>query len=234
MESIRFFSLSESAIMIDFGQSFDIDQNKRLLSLTNQLTSNPFPGFVECVPAYSTLTIYFDPTSIELDHTKLIDELRYAITVESETNYSTKSFTIPVCYEPEFGIDLQEVADYHQLTSKQVVELHTKPTYHVYFLGFSPGFPFLGGMDQRIATPRKKSPRIRIEAGSVGIAGRQTGIYPSPTPGGWKIIGRTPIPLVDLSKSSPTILHPGDKLNFQAISKDEFMLYQQGELLWEW
>ena len=128
---------------------------------------------------------------------------------------------VPVCYEGEFAPDLDQVASHCNLSSEEVINLHTAAIYDVYFLGFAPGFPFLGGMDKRLSTPRLESPRLEIPAGSVGIAGEQTGIYPLSTPGGWQLIGHTPVSLVDFNDDSPTLLKPGDRLRFKAISYKE-------------
>src|SRR5699024_980827 len=129
---------------------------------------------------------------------------------------------IPVLYGSEWGPDLVDVAEINNLTEDEVINIHTEPSYLVYFLGFTPGFPFLGGMSEKIITPRLPNPRMRIRAGSVGIANNQTGIYPVSSPGGWRLIGHTPIPLYDSKKEWPFLLSPGDKLKFKSVTKEEY------------
>ena len=133
--------------------------------------------------------------------------------------------TIPVHYGGSFGPDLPEVAEYHGMTPSEVIALHSAVTYRVYMIGFSPGFPFLGGLDPRLHTPRKKSPREKVPAGSVGIADQQTGIYSLDSPGGWRLIGRTPVKLFDLSREEPLLLGAGDRVLFQPITENEFENY---------
>lgn len=133
-----------------------------------------------------------------------------------------ETIEIPVCYDPSLYPDLQDVAEHNDLTIDEVIRIHSEGLYQVYMLGFSPGFPFLGGMDETIATPRKKQPRLAIPAGSVGIAGKQTGIYPMETPGGWQLIGQTPFKLFDLNRNKPSLLKPGHLIRFNPISLEEF------------
>ena len=133
--------------------------------------------------------------------------------------------TIPVRYGGSFGPDLPEVAEYHGMTPSEVIALHSAVTYRVYMIGFSPGFPFLGGLDPRLHTPRKKSPREKVPAGSVGLADQQTGIYSLDSPGGWQLIGRTPVKLFDLSREEPLLLGAGDRVLFQPITEKEFENY---------
>lgn len=129
---------------------------------------------------------------------------------------------IPVCYDDEYGLDLNEMAQYHQTTKEEIIRIHTGNLYHVFMMGFSPGFPYMGILPDSIATPRKNQPRLKVPAGSVGIAGNQTGIYPSESPGGWNIIGRTPLKLFDKEKSQPFLLNTGDTIKFIPISKKQF------------
>jgi len=138
---------------------------------------------------------------------------------------SAQIMEIPVCYENDFGLDLQEIADFHDIDTESVIRLHTAPVYDVYMIGFVLGFPYLGGLDEKLYTPRKKSPRKVVPAGSVGIADRQTGIYPIQSPGGWQILGRTPVRLFDLERKNPFFLEMGDKVRFTAITRAEFESY---------
>ncbi|WP_048600823.1 5-oxoprolinase subunit PxpB [Rubeoparvulum massiliense] len=230
MDDLHFSPLSDTSIIIDFGGSISVEKNQQILNFVDVICSDPFPGFLEAVPSYTTVTIFYDPLVIqhafpyeyvcqwaEEKLTKLVEQKRPA----------SKLVQIPVCYDQALGPDLETVAAYHQRTTEEVIHLHTSQRYHVYFLGFSPGFPFLGGLDPAIATPRKSTPRLKIPAGSVGIAGQQTGVYPLETPGGWQIIGRTPLRLFSLEQEHPTLLQPGDQVEFIPITREEFEGWDQ-------
>ncbi|QTN00448.1 5-oxoprolinase subunit PxpB [Sediminibacillus dalangtanensis] len=233
MESIQkklsFFPLSESAILIDFGEPISVEKNMYIHQLTAALNAEPFPGFIEVVPAYTTLTVYYDPLAADSSnpyhHT--CTRIEHAAHTLKTDKLETKTIELPVCYDPEFALDITEVANHNGLSPEEVIERHTTQVYHVYFIGFAPGFPFLGGLDSTIATPRKQSPRRETPAGSVGIAGRQTGVYPIDIPGGWQIIGRTPRQLLHLNDRSPALLQPGDKVRFHAISKQEYLRQEE-------
>ncbi|MRH41942.1 5-oxoprolinase subunit PxpB [Aquibacillus halophilus] len=226
MDDFQYAALSETAIIIDFGKKITIEKNTRILQLAERLANNPFLGFIESVPSYTTLTIYYNPLAFSENPYKqvclLIDDY---LSITEQFPLDTKTVSIPVCYDLLFGFDLQEVASTNKLTTDQVINYHKNKIYHVFFLGFTPGFPFLGGVDSKIATPRKETPRMNIPAGSVGIAGNQTGIYPIDSPGGWQIIGRTPVSLLQIDQESPTLIQPGDKIKFYSITKEEFSSY---------
>ena len=225
MNQISFSPLGDRAIILDFGPDISLEMNKKILAMRSLIEDNAFPGLVEIAPAYTTLTVFYDPTVIGPPFPyEFVEKLLKRIIHQPMTAVKNKvnKIEIPVCYDQQFAWDLPEVALHNDLSTKQVVELHHQRKYDVYFLGFSPGFPFLGGMDERIAAPRRSSPRLKIPKGAVGIAGHQTGIYPLETPGGWQIIGRTPLPLFDISKEKPTLLQPGDSVHFQPISLEEF------------
>lgn len=143
--------------------------------------------------------------------------------------YKERIVSIPVLYGGEVGPDLEYVAKHHGISPEEVIQIHSKNDYLVYMIGFAPGFPYLGGLDERIATPRKKTPRLQIAAGSVGIAGNQTGVYPLETPGGWQIIGRTPRKLFLPNQSPPTLLQSGDTIRFVPITPEEYKVYQEVE-----
>jgi inhibitor of KinA len=152
----------------------------------------------------------------------LIQELTELYKTSSNNKTSSRTWKIPVCYDLCLGLDLQQLADSKPLSVEEVIQLHCQPLYHVYFLGFLPGFPYLGGLDSRLATPRLASPRVQIPKGSVAIGDHQTGVYPNESPGGWNIIGRTPIELFDVKRSTPTFIQAGDKVKFNPINLDEF------------
>ncbi|WP_018931064.1 5-oxoprolinase subunit PxpB [Gracilibacillus lacisalsi] len=216
-------SISENAIMMTL--PYTPDSSAYLIAVKQQLENQSF--IVEAVVGYRTITVYFDP--LRISHQKM----KKVITATSEQKQTEKIngrlHHIPVCYDKTFGIDIAHVMKNKKLSWQKVVALHSNPTYNVSFLGFSPGFPFLTGMDQTLATPRKDKPRLEVPQGSVGIAGGQTGIYPSTSPGGWQIIGRTPVNLLPLADDRPTLLAPGDQIRFYPITKIEFEQLQKEE-----
>ncbi|WP_407271073.1 5-oxoprolinase subunit PxpB [Radiobacillus sp. PE A8.2] len=228
MNSISFHPLSETAIIIDFGDNISLQQNNHILALSRKLHQHPFPGFIESVPAYTTLTIHYNPLHYRTNsYDQVISYIKaYLLNSNPQAAPDNKIIDIPVCYELEYGPDLEDVASVNNLSPAKVVELHTTSNYHVYFLGFTPGFPFLGGLNDRISAPRKSEPRTSVPAGSVGIAGNQTGIYPVASPGGWQIIGRTPVSLLNVDKQPPTLLQPGDTIRFYSISAEAFIAWE--------
>lgn len=230
-ESIyRIFSLGDSALTIDFGNVIDEDINKKVISLFNTIQKNPFPGMIEAIPAYSTLSIIYDPVFIRrnfskndtaFDWIKMQAEIFLQTNIDLETNES-RLVKIPVCYDEEFGIDLNRIAEEKKISKEKIIQLHKGKKYRVYMLGFLPGFPYMGEVNEKIAMSRKPQPTM-VAAGSVGIAGKQTGIYPLASPGGWNVIGITPWKLFDQLKEEPILLKTGDVVEFYPISKDEFL-----------
>ena len=185
------------------------------------LEREPIRGIVELIPTYCSLLIQYDP--MDLRYGQLRDRLEALVTQLDEVEMPPKQVVeIPVAYGGEYGPDLGEVARAHNISEDEVIKLHSEPEYPIYMLGFVAGFPYLGGMNKAIATPRKKSPRLKIEAGSVGIAGEQTGIYSVESPGGWQIIGRTPLKLYDVNRNEPVLLKAGQYIKFKPITKEEF------------
>lgn len=227
------YPLSEKALTIEAGNNISMENHRRVLLLQQFIHQLFIPGFIETVPAYCTLTVYYNPLAV----VKAIPESENNI-AKWMTNYlqnqlsnwqpgdylsfKKSSIEIPVCYDDEYGLDINEVAQYHQTTKEAIVGLHTSHTYHVYMMGFSPGFPYMGILSDNLATPRKKQPQLNVPAGSVAIAGNQTGVYPLQSPGGWNIIGRTPLKLFDKQKTNPFLLNTGDEVKFVSITKQEF------------
>lgn len=217
---IRYFPMGDQALVLSFGDTISEMVNARVRQVASHIDNWSQPGVIEYVPAYTTITIYYDP--LKITYQELLSALQMIVQdIPEDTEYIGKKKEIPVYYN---GADLAYVAQYNGLTEEEVIRLHSTPEYRVYMIGFVPGFPYLGGMDSRIATPRKEVPRLKIEAGAVGIAGEQTGVYPIETPGGWQIIGHTPLQLFDLSKESPSLLEMGDCVRFVPITYDEFVL----------
>jgi inhibitor of KinA len=218
----RLAPLGDRAIVVSFDDAFDEATLQQILSFSQALERAALPGVRESTPGLSTVTIYYDPLQVRLPDVlarleRLLDELP-----KHETPLPQRTIEIPVCYGGQFGPDLPFVAEHSGLKVEEVVELHVAGVYRVYMLGFVPGFPYLGGLSPRITAPRRATPRLKTPAGSVGIAGEQTGVYPLETPGGWQLIGRTPLRLFRTEQSPPSLLEPGDRVRFRAISDNEF------------
>ncbi|MBJ6142715.1 5-oxoprolinase subunit PxpB [Hymenobacter sp. BT559] len=226
--SPQLFPLGDAAVVVQFGESISLGTHLAIQALYDHLGQQPFVGLRECVPAFTTLTVYYDPWLVSAQgqhppYERVCDILQQRLLVAPAAPLATiATVEIPVCYGGDLGPDLAAVARHTGLTPAEVITRHTKPEYLVYMLGFAPGFPYLGGLDTRLATPRRAEPRPLVPAGAVGIAGMQTGIYSLPTPGGWQLIGRTPLRLFDPTAYPPTLLHAGQHLRFVPISEAEF------------
>ncbi|GAA4708076.1 5-oxoprolinase subunit PxpB [Brevibacillus fulvus] len=234
MENYDFFPLGDSGVMVKLGQAIDRLTHEKVRTLADYLEESPFYGMVEYVPAFTTVTVYYDPVllsdpaSPQSPYERVCALLQKILAqVTERPSADSRIVEIPVCYGGELGPDLEAVADYHQLSVEEVIRLHTAPDYLVHMIGFAPGFPYLGGLDERIATPRRGTPRLRIEAGSVGIGGSQTGVYPIESPGGWQLIGKTPLRLFRPEHEPPTLLQAGDTVRFRAITREEFDRWQE-------
>ena len=213
MTSPRILNAGEAAMSVEFGDAIDLELNAKVRALDESLLSKPFPGFVEAVPTYRSLLVHFDPLRAEFDDVAdYLTQLTGKATRAKPGRPPVKE--VPTVYD---GEDLDAVARDAGLSRDDVVALHTGTEYRVYMLGFSPGFAYLGLLPEAIARPRKTTPRIRVPAGSVAIAGRQTGVYPSATPGGWNLIGRTSLPLFDPESSPPTFFVSGDRVRFVSV-----------------
>ncbi|WP_277468804.1 MULTISPECIES: 5-oxoprolinase subunit PxpB [unclassified Paenibacillus] len=235
---MQIFPLGESAIRMELGNSIHPDIHRRVKRIVDCLDKHPFPGMVECVPAFTSVTVLYDPLKIRklhIDSQEFADQSCYEIVsamlqqlaskLDEHAGDQHRIVEIPVCYGGQFGPDLEVVAAHNGLTPNEVIDIHSSGEYLVYMIGFAPGFPYLGEMPDRIATPRRSSPRTAIPAGTVGIAGMQTGIYPISTPGGWQLIGRTPLQLFRPDEQPPSLLRSGDTIIFRSISLEEFESY---------
>lgn len=222
---IHFHPLGDQAIQLVFGYQIDEDTHKQILHYMALLQEQTELPITEAVPAYTTITLYYDALKISYDELKL--QLR-SFTNQLQNSPKVKRYIIeiPVLYGGDYGPDLADVASYHQLSIEEVISLHSSRPYLVYMLGFAPGFPYLGGLSPRIATPRLSRPRARVAAGSVGIAGSQTGVYSIESPGGWRIIGRTPLHLYDPENEQPILLNAGDYVRFVPIGLTTFLELQ--------
>lgn len=225
----KILSLGDAAIIVDFGNCIDKSVNKLVHAVFYRLQNKPIPGMIEAVPAYCSITIYYDVLLIRNKLSKQMtafewvsDKIKEYLFVEkNELEVEEPLITIPVCYEKEYGPDLDFVALKNTISIEEIIQFHTGTEYRVYMLGFLPGFAYMGLIDEKIVSPRKQYP-APVEAGSVGIAGKQTGIYPFKSPGGWQIIGRTPLNLFDKEKTNPVLFKSGDNVKFYSITKDEF------------
>ncbi|MBC6492866.1 5-oxoprolinase subunit PxpB [Flavihumibacter stibioxidans] len=229
------FPLSESAITIEYGNEISVKRHRELMALMQAISQHTFPGFRDVSIAFNSLTVFFDPWEV-YQHTQS-SPLEFVTTwlqnlasiITSTSIVSGKEHLIPVCYDPSYGPDLATLAAYQGLDTEEVIRLHTSQVYYVFMVGFSPGFPYLGILPDALDTPRKASPALSVPAGSVGIAGKQTGIYPFNTPGGWNIIGRTPMKLFNIGDTNPCLLKAGDTVRFTRIDRQTFLYLNQYE-----
>lgn len=212
----RIQPLGDSAAVIEFGDHISLETNSTVHALASLLAEQPPAGLIEWLPTYAALTIYYDPLVLNYSDVEQWLSQRVGSLIATQSQ-SARLIEVPVIYGGEFGPDLDFVAQHHGLTTDEVIRLHTEREYHLFMLGFTPGFPYLGELDDRIATPRLESPRLRVPAGSVGIAARQTGIYPVESPGGWRIIGRTSLKLFELDRTPPFLIGAGDRVKFIAV-----------------
>ncbi len=218
---MRIIPASDSSLLVVFGNEISPELHQRVIALFHSLQTRQDPRIRNLHPAYASLLIDFDPLRLTHDEVRTVVQ-QLTLASDCTLDRVTNLITIPVCYDIDFGPDLQEVARHTDLSVDEVVRLHSAPTYLVYFLGFTPGFVYLGGLPQVLQTPRLTTPRPSIAGGSVGIAGGQTGIYPFDSPGGWKLIGRTPLRMFDPEATPPTRLQPGDRMKFIPIDRATF------------
>ncbi len=205
----------DSALLVQFGNEIDLTTNQRVHALAALLNISPLAGVIETVPAYGTLLVHYDP--LLLSFVQIRNYLREKLTqIHDNLPRKRKQIEVPVSYGGEHGIDLETVARHCQLQIEDVIRIHSERTYTVFMMGFTPGFPYMGKLDDAIRTPRLETPRTRVPAGTVAIAGSQTGIYPIDSPGGWQLIGWTPLQLFNPESESPFLFSPGDEVKFIA------------------
>jgi inhibitor of KinA len=219
--------LGDRALVIELAAAIDAEAAARARWLGDCVLAAGLPGVRDVVPAFCSLTVHYDPMQFASADGSPVEGIRRAIEavlseVPEPTEVPERSIEIPVCYGGRFGEDLEELARQHEMTPERVVELHAAASYFVGMLGFAPGFPYLAGLDRRLVTARRSTPRTRVPRGSVAIGGEHTGIYPLDSPGGWHIIGRTPLTLFDLDRDPPSLLQAGDKVRFVAILPEAF------------
>jgi inhibitor of KinA len=218
---VRFCAASDQTTLVYLGDEIGLPAHERVLKLLCLLQKEPPPWLRNLQPAYCSLMVTFD--ACRVDHPSVETTLRnYEKRAESMGIPKSRTVEIPVCYGGDFGPDLEGVAKLHGLKPSEIIRIHHSPTYHAYFLGFAPGFAYLGDLPKEIATPRLETPRKKVAAGSVAIAGRQTAIYPFATPGGWRLIGRTPLKLFRARREPMGLVSIGDQVRFRPISREEF------------
>ncbi|HJX02457.1 MAG TPA: 5-oxoprolinase subunit PxpB [Candidatus Bathyarchaeia archaeon] len=217
----RYLPFGDTALVVEFGDTIDSKINQKVFALQDAITKAKIQGVDELVPTYRSLLIRYNP--LKKNHDQLISEVKNLANRSTEPNAKTaRKIIIPVVYGEEYGPDLNSVANWHGLTEEQVVKMHSEKEYRVYMIGFVAGFPYLGEVANEIVTPRLETPRLKVTAGSVGIAEKQTGIYPCEAPGGWRIIGRTSLKLFDPKQEPPALLNPGDTVKFKPITETEY------------
>lgn len=225
---LQMYPLGDTAVVVEFGEEISPAIQARVQALINYLDQNAFPGLLEWVPAYTTVTIFYDPWLLTHQgqlppYDQVINFLQLILpNLPAAQTAAGRLIEVPVCYGGTLGPDLEWVAAHNHLSSTEVIAMHTSVTYLVYLIGFAPGFPYLGGMNAKIAAPRQATPRPQVPAGTVGIAGTQTGIYSLPSPGGWQLIGRTPLLLFDYNRQPASLLRAGDLIRFIPISLSEY------------
>ncbi|MBA3674227.1 MAG: 5-oxoprolinase subunit PxpB [Chitinophagaceae bacterium] len=232
LQGLIISQLGDTAIIINFENKIDETLNSKVLHLLKKLKENALPFIKDIVPGYSSLVIFYDllimksknpinKTCIEI----ITDQLKKIMEEDIEISSSSRRIKIPVCYAEKYAWDINEISKEKNIPVDEIIRLHTAKKYRIYMIGFLPGFAYMGEVDEKIAIPRKTQPRNKVEAGSVGIAGLQTGIYPLDSPGGWQIIGKTPVKLFTKENGDPVLLQPGDEIEFYSITEDEFANY---------
>ena len=214
--------LGDSALIVDFEDESSNRERllSRALSAAAALECAKVPGVVEVTSSYQSVAIFFDPTRVEHDMREKIHSL--VASTGARILGKTRKMEIPVCYEPEFALDFGRIEAETKLSADEIIELHSSAEYTVACIGFMPGFPFLAGLSEKLRVPRLPSPRTKVPAGSVAIANAQAGVYPLESPGGWNLIGRTPLRLFRVNEDPPTLLQAGDRVRFRRITRDEF------------
>ena len=221
MRDVRFLLTGDTSVTVEFGNEISGEINAAIRAFNIALSKSGIDGIVETVPTYRSLMVHYRPEKIR--HAELCEKMRGLLGKLDDIEIPPAEVVeIPVLYGGEEGPDLAFVAEHNGKTEDEVVKIHTGTEYLIYMLGFTPGFPYLGGMDDSIASPRLKSPRVRIPGGSVGIAGTHTGVYPIDSPGGWQLIGRTPLKLYDPGRERPILLEAGQYIKFRAVDREEY------------
>lgn len=232
MQNIRILTAGDSSILIEFGKEINPEINGKITSLVQLMKEQHIEGVVDIIPAFCTLLVNYDPRVITYEEIR--DRMEKLLKIETRASESRRRvYEIPVCYGGEYGPDIENIAEHAGLSVEEVIRIHSSRDYLIYMLGFLPGFCYLGGLDERIHTPRLANPRIKINAGSVGIGGSQTGIYPLDSPGGWQLMGMTPVKTYDPEREVPILVEAGDYIRFVPVDESEYKrikeLVERGE-----
>ena len=221
MQNIKILTAGDASLLVEFGKEINPEINRKIAATVQLMREQHIEGVVDVIPSFCALLINYDPRVIGYEEIKgrIKDLLKVEIKAGDERK---KIFEIPVCYGGDFGPDIATIAEHAGLTEQEVIDIHSSRDYLIYMLGFLPGFCYLGGLDERIFTPRLASPRLKIDAGSVGIGGLQTGIYPLDSPGGWQLMGKTPVKTYDPGREVPILVEAGDYIRFVPIDEEEF------------
>ena len=221
MADVRFLLTGDTSVTVEFGNEISTEINAKIRAFNIALQQSKIPGIVETVPTYRSLAVHYDPEVIL--YGPLVKKLKGLMgQLDSIRIPPSDVLEIPVLYGGEEGPDIEFVAEHNGKTVQEVIDIHTSTEYLIYMLGFTPGFTYLGGMSEEIATPRLTTPRVLIPGGSVGIAGSQTGVYPIDSPGGWQLIGLTPVRMYDPDRAEPILPKAGEYIKFYSITKAEF------------
>lgn len=222
--AVRFLPSGDTALVVEFGERIDRALNERVLRLNAAVRAACVPGIVETVPTFRSLMVHYDP--LGTDSAAITAAIERLLDQSSGAARPAKLWRIPACYAPRHGVDLEEVAQRTGLGIAEAIRLHSATRYQVYMVGFSPGFPYMGDLPAPLALPRRTDPRVRVPAGSIAIAAGMTAIYPVESPGGWHLIGATPVRLFDVSWPQPALLAAGDEVSFEPVDEEEFDVIQ--------
>lgn len=223
----RIYPCGDQAVTLELGNAIDLAVNRQVQAVFDYIQSLKLPFVLDLIPSYHTVTLVYDNALLRSMQTAMPFDYVSALLLDAAADCkgdptAGRKIRIPVCYDASFGPDLARIAFERNMSADEVIALHSCRSYHVYLIGFLPGFAYMGKVDARIAAPRKTSPAKEVAAGTVGIAGEQTGIYPLTSPGGWQLIGRTPLIMFDPKRASPSLLQPGDEVEFYPIGLNEF------------
>ena len=222
MQNIRIAAAGDSSLLIEFGNEINEEINRRITTIVQLMKDQQIEGVVDMIPAFCSLLINYDPRIISFEKMQKRMEALAKMDLKGGTQRK-RVFESPVCYGGQYGPDMETITAHSGLTEREVIEIHSSRDYLIYMLGFLPGFCYLGGLDERIHTPRLANPRLKISAGSVGIGGSQTGIYPMDSPGGWQLMGMTPVKTYDPERKNPILVEAGDYIRFIPVEEAEFL-----------
>ncbi|MGB1748221.1 MAG: 5-oxoprolinase subunit PxpB [Dehalococcoidia bacterium] len=221
-DSPKILPAGDSAVLVEFGEVIDPDVNSRVYALFDSVEKSLGDKVIEMIPTYRSLLVVYNPIEITIgEMSDQVGGLLDGIQGESDSSVTREIIELPVVYGGEDGPDLYHVAEHAGISPQEVIDIHSGTGYLVYMIGFAPGFPYLGGLDERIACPRLTTPRVKVPAGSVGIAESQTGVYPNASPGGWQLIGRTAVPLFDVQRENPSLIKPGAEVRFVPVDSHD-------------